>query len=82
MQSANFAKEMLSYVTEGSEANIAVDMDTDLIETGVVDSFSIMQLLFVIEEKIGVKVQLEDLVLDTIRSVRAMDEAFNGGMSS
>ncbi len=38
-----------------------------------------MSLLVFIEEKTGVRVELEDLVLDTIRSVSAMNESFNLG---
>ena len=80
MKSTTFSQDMLTYMAENSAVpNMRFDETTDLIEAGIIDSFSIMSLLVFIEEKTGVRVELEDLVLDTIRSVSAMNESFNLG---
>jgi acyl carrier protein len=80
MKSTTFSQDMLTYIAENSAVpNMRFDETTDLIEAGIIDSFSIMSLLVFIEEKTGVRVELEDLVLDTIRSVSAMNESFNLG---
>lgn len=82
MKSTTFSQDLLAYIAGNSAVpNMRFDETTDLIETGIVDSFSIMSLLAFIEEKTGVRVELEDLVLDTIRSVSAMNESFNLGAS-
>jgi D-alanine--poly(phosphoribitol) ligase subunit 2 len=42
---------------------------TDLVETGLLDSLGIVELLLAIEEEFGLQVQLEDLDLEALRSV-------------
>ena len=44
--------------------------DTDLFETGLLDSVSFVELLVQVEEQMGVTVSLEQLEPDNFRSVR------------
>ncbi len=43
--------------------------DTDLIETGLLDSLSFVEMLFEIEQRFGVSVEIETLELDDLRSL-------------
>lgn len=44
-------------------------LDTDLIETGVVDSLTLVEFLAHLEQEFGVQLSLKDLELDHFRSV-------------
>ena len=58
--------------------------DTDVFETGLLDSIGFVELLAALEQEFGFVVQLEDLEVENFRSVRAI-AAFidgNGGTAS
>jgi acyl carrier protein len=44
-------------------------IETDLMETGVLDSLTLVELLFHIEQELGLKISLETLELDHFRSI-------------
>ena len=44
-------------------------VETDLIENGLLDSLSLVELLAQLEETFGVSISLEDLDLDNFRSL-------------
>ena len=46
--------------------------ETDLIETGVLDSLALVELLFALEREFGVTIPLEELDIDSFRSVAAI----------
>lgn len=48
--------------------------DTDLFETGLIDSLGFVELLHHLEEEFGVTVSLEDVDLDTFRSIERIAE--------
>jgi acyl carrier protein len=48
--------------------------DTDLIEGGLLDSLALVELLFAIEREFDVAIALENLDIDTFRSVRRIGE--------
>ena len=51
--------------------NLAVPSeDTDLFETGLLDSLTFVELLVRVEEQMGVTVTLENLEPDNFRSIR------------
>lgn len=57
-------------------------VDTDLFETGVLDSLAFVELLLHLEEEFGVTVSIEDLEIEQFRSVERIAEfvmARNGG---
>lgn len=49
-----------------------VDVDTDVIAGGMLDSLAFVQLLLALEEEFGVKVDLSDLELDDFSSVASV----------
>ena len=46
--------------------------EVDLLESGLLDSLTFVELLVMVEEKFGVAVDLADLELDDFRSVRSI----------
>lgn len=43
--------------------------DTDLLETGILDSFQMVQLLAELEERFELRIKLEDIDLDDLRTL-------------
>jgi D-alanine--poly(phosphoribitol) ligase subunit 2 len=43
--------------------------DTDLLESGILDSFQFVELLFQLERKFGVRIKIDDLDLEDLRSL-------------
>jgi acyl carrier protein len=43
--------------------------DTDLIETGLLDSMKLVELLVQIEQHFGLRIELEQIEIDDLRSV-------------
>jgi acyl carrier protein len=58
------------------------NLDTDLIETGVLDSLLMVDLLFHIEQEFGISIPLNDESLDSLRTVRGISEMIlhHGGL--
>jgi acyl carrier protein len=55
------------------ELNIQIpDAETDLIKTGIIDSFGLVNLLFLIERRWGIKISIDQLELDHFRTVKGM----------
>ncbi len=48
--------------------------ETDLVETGILDSLKFVELLFELEKHFGRKISLEDLEVDNFRSIRRIAE--------
>jgi len=46
--------------------------DTDLIETGLVDSLTFVEFLAQLEQELGVHVSLEDLEIDNFRTIASI----------
>jgi len=53
--------------------------DDDLLAAGVLDSLGLMQLVLFIEERLGVKVPDEDVVIENFRSVAALTSYLQKG---
>lgn len=57
------------------ELNIEVSSrEADLIETGVIDSLALVELLFAIEREFGVSFPLDELEPENFRSVNRISE--------
>lgn len=52
--------------------------DTDLVETGVLDSLLFVQLLLQLEEDFGMHVAMEDLEIDHFRSIGSIADFVAG----
>jgi len=46
--------------------------DEDLLQAGILDSLALIQLLVHLEERFGVKILLEELEIEDLRSVRSI----------
>ncbi len=56
----------------------SIDLETDLVNSGLVDSFSVIELLIHIEELSGVPVDFDRIKLSSVRTVKALYETFFG----
>ncbi len=43
--------------------------DTDLLETGILDSFQFVELLFALEQRFGFRIKIENIDLDDLRTL-------------
>jgi acyl carrier protein len=48
--------------------------NTDLLETGILDSLTLIELLVWVEERFGTKIPLEHLELDNFRTLRQIEQ--------
>jgi D-alanine--poly(phosphoribitol) ligase subunit 2 len=56
--------------------------ETDLLETGILDSFQFVELLFQLEQHFGLRVSIEDIDLEDLRTlarIARLVEANGGG---
>ena len=55
--------------------------DTDLLETGILDSFQFVELLFQLEQHFGLRVSIDDINLEDLRTLERIARlvAANGG---
>ena len=44
-------------------------LDTDLFESGILDSLQLVELLLQLEQRFGIRIQIEDIDLDDLRSL-------------
>lgn len=57
----------------------APDPDADLIAAGLLDSLAVVELLFALEREFGVTIPLEELDIETFRSVASIADLVDGG---
>jgi len=62
-------------VTLTEKVNVEVpSVDTDLLETGILDSMTLVELIMHIEETFGITITLKDIEFDRLRSVARIAE--------
>jgi D-alanine--poly(phosphoribitol) ligase subunit 2 len=62
--------EILSdYVRNESGYKGKLDPEADLLETNILDSFSIVQLAMFIQERFGIELEAEDLTRDNLATL-------------
>jgi acyl carrier protein len=52
----------------------SIDLDDDLLSSGTIDSMGVMELVAYMEESLGVRIDDEDIVPETFRTLRALTE--------
>jgi acyl carrier protein len=52
----------------------AIGLDDSLLDRGIVDSTGMMEIIFFIEEKLGVKVKDEEMIPDNLDSVNKITQ--------
>ncbi len=65
---------LIEYITKELAIGRAKEIrpEDDLLATGVLDSLGLMQLVLFLEEKLGVRVPDEDVVIENFKSVAAL----------
>ena len=67
-ESRNLERQITTLFSE--QLNVQVpSVETDLIETGLVDSLTFVEFLAQLEEGFGIQVSLEDLEIDHFRTI-------------
>jgi acyl carrier protein len=53
--------------------HVEVDsIDTDLIESGVIDSLALVELIFQIEQELGINIRLDEVGVESFRTVKGI----------
>ena len=61
------------------ELNLEIDdMDQDLIEDGLLDSLSLVEMLLILEQEFGIEVSILDIDFDAFRTVRNLANFVDG----
>jgi acyl carrier protein len=66
--------EQLSRIFAGVTGDDAPDPDADLVEGGVLDSLALVELLFAIEQELGVEIPTERLEVARFRTLGSIAE--------
>ncbi|MCS6897855.1 MAG: acyl carrier protein, partial [Nitrospira sp.] len=53
-------------------SDVVVDGDTSFLESGLIDSTGVLELVAFLEEKFGIKVEDEDLIPANLDSINAL----------
>ncbi len=56
------------------DASMTVELDTDLLMTGLVDSLGVVQIVDWMEDRLGIAIEPTDVVIEHFQTVRAMTE--------
>jgi D-alanine--poly(phosphoribitol) ligase subunit 2 len=52
--------------------------ETDLLESGILDSIALVELLFGLEQEFGVRIAIADLDIDSFRSIASIASMIDG----
>lgn len=63
-------RQLVAFVQSASTLEVAIDAETDLLHTNVLDSLLLMEMVIAVEHFWGVKLQGEDIAPRNFRSVR------------
>jgi len=82
VRDANTIIERLGAVFVESFHMEAPSPDTDLLETGILDSFQFVELLFQLEQEFGLRIKIDNIDLDDLRTLKRIARlvAANGGI--
>ena len=69
MQDVNAIIERLGALFVDSFHIEVPSSDTDLLETGILDSFQFVELLFQLEQHFGLRIKIDDIDLDDLRTL-------------
>jgi acyl carrier protein len=67
--------ELIQYIgnTLVNDPEVKVDVDSRLIDTGIVDSMGLLQLIGFLEERTGLRIPDDDVSRENFQSVRDME---------
>lgn len=64
-----------------NDTDTVLNGDLQLVQEGVIDSLGIFRLIGLLEQKLGLKVEAEDLVIENFETINSL-KAFVGGKLS
>jgi len=64
--------EVITFVRNEFEATGEIERNTQLIADGIVDSIGVLRLVRFLEDRFGVQIDPQDLVLENFASVKAI----------
>ncbi|KAA1193384.1 acyl carrier protein [Pseudohalioglobus sediminis] len=73
----NVTVEAINGITDLFEQQLNIRVpssDTDLIETGLIDSLMLVELIMHLEREFNISVAFEDIDLDNFRTVNAIEQ--------
>lgn len=57
-----------------------LDLELDLIDNRIIDSLDFLELIFLLEDITGVEFDINNLSIDSFRSLKAIQENFFAGL--
>ena len=77
-------RRIFEYVTTelNPKADVAFDPDVNLLESGVLESMMMIELIVWLEETFGVEIETEDLTPDNFSSLNAMVTYLEGAAAA
>jgi|SRR5689334_12986277 len=72
---SNGASDLLNEIQDLIAGKLLLEVsspDEDLLAAGVLDSLSLIQLLVGLEQHFGIRIPLEEMQIEDVRSVRAL----------
>jgi len=70
-------EKILHFIQElNSESNINIGLETELLISGIIDSFSVTTLILFLEDLYGTPIEMNDQTLKSFTSVRKISETF------
>ena len=79
MNDANAILERLAVLFAESFHVEVPSSDTDLLETGILDSLQFVELLLQLEQRFGFRVKVEDINLDDLRTLARIARLVTAG---
>jgi len=74
MESKNVIKQFILTKLMTSESGDSLEENQSLIESGVIDSLSVMKLLNFLEETFNIKVTDEELIAENFETLNAIND--------
>ncbi len=70
----NLAEDLLKMISTevALDPSVEIHLDTDLLLTGLVDSLGAVQVVAWIEDRLGIEIDLTDVVLENFQTVGLM----------
>lgn len=76
MREEDIEERLVIYIRDELQVDIK-DRNQDLVKEGAIDSFNMIQLLQFIEDSFKVSIDIEELDLDSFKSVKSIAEKIN-----
>lgn len=67
---------IINFLQSRHPAMGAIAPDVDLVDTRIIDSLDFVEMVFLIESATGQEINLEEISVDKLRSLQAIEENF------